>query len=357
MNDLSDAIRLLSQRVEALERRISALEHAELPCAVEATDLHSSPLPAHSPAIESAQAGGSFPVLGKCMLGIAGAYLLRALAEGHAVPRVYVVSVAIVYALCWLFFASNAKSRMESTAWACTSVLILLPMLWELTVRMGFLPVAVSAGVLSAFVIAAYSLAWKRRFTEVSWVVQTATAVGSVALALATRHLIPFVGAILLTALMGEIAAVGHRSLHVRPLIAAVLDFAMFGLLWIYAGPVAPGSDYPTANHSLLLALGAGMLVVYAASATTQALLLHRGISFFETVQTLVALLFALWGVLSLWPDSGARLLGVLCLVSAAGGYALTFGWFSHEGLQRNYHVYATGSLALFLAACVLGLH
>ena len=44
--------------------------------------------------------GGAFSVLGKAMLGIAGAYLLRAVAESSLLPRTAVAAVAIAYALC-----------------------------------------------------------------------------------------------------------------------------------------------------------------------------------------------------------------------------------------------------------------
>ena len=43
--------------------------------------------------------GGIFHVLGKAMLGIAGAYVLRAVAESSSLPKDGVAAVAIAYAL------------------------------------------------------------------------------------------------------------------------------------------------------------------------------------------------------------------------------------------------------------------
>ncbi|HEY6445753.1 MAG TPA: hypothetical protein VIY53_04780 [Acidobacteriaceae bacterium] len=354
MNDLSETVDQLSLRLEVLEHRVSELERPALTLPDPAAALSALPVAEPHLALAPAQPGQVSSLLGQCMLGIAGAYLLRALAESNALPRAPVVALAIAYALFWLIPARGAKSWLPAVAWAGTSALILLPMLWELTVRFSFLPVAASAGVLCTFVLVASALAWSYRFTEIASVVETAAAAGAVALALATRNLIPFLGALLLIALMGEIAAARGRRLHVRALVAAAADVLMFGILWIRAGSAASGQDHTAAGSAL--ALSAGMLALYAAGATTQTLILRRRISFFETAQSLLAFLLAFWGVLSLRPESGARGLAILCLVAAAGGYGLAFGRFRSPAAARNYHVYATGSLALVLAGCSLSL-
>src|SRR5579863_88699 len=98
MNDLPDEIerlgqglRSLEQHIEALERRVDTLEHpptACLPCSSAQPD---SALAAPSQEDESAaQAGSLFPVLGKALLGIAGAYVLRAIEETSTLPRLMV---------------------------------------------------------------------------------------------------------------------------------------------------------------------------------------------------------------------------------------------------------------------------
>ena len=106
------------------------------------------------------------------MLGIAGAYLLRAVAESSSLPKTAVAAVAIAYALGWLVWASRVKAGdwLAGTTYACTSALILAPMLWELTLRFNVLPASVSAAVVCGFVLAASALAWKRDFAPVLWV-------------------------------------------------------------------------------------------------------------------------------------------------------------------------------------------
>ena len=80
----SEVIARLSARLDALEQRVAQLEHPveAIPAPVLAP-LPIPPKPAAQQAAPAAlpNAGGTFPVLGKALLGIAGAYLLRALAE------------------------------------------------------------------------------------------------------------------------------------------------------------------------------------------------------------------------------------------------------------------------------------
>lgn len=357
MDALSDAVEQLTRNMAALERRVYALEHNSHAQPAPAQPAEPVRPPSAAPAatpIAAAPETGIFSALGKAMLGIAGAYLLRALAESSSLPHTPVIALAILYAFFWLVPATRATTRLATVVWAATSALILVPMLWEMTLRFGFLPDAITAAVLAAFVAAASALAWRRHFAEIAWVAEAAAGLAAVALALATRDLAPFVVALLFIAVLGEIAAARHRTLHVRPLVAAAADFVLFALIWIYSSPSASHMEYPALSPALLLAFAPLLLFVYAASATTQTMLLRRRISFFETAETLVAFLLSVWSVLVFWSGPGARMLGVLCLAASAAGYAVTFAWFERAPAQRNFHVYATGSLALFLASCWL---
>jgi hypothetical protein len=359
MNDLSEVVERLAKDMDTLQRRVSALESsapAASPLLAQAP-ASTAPLPAAA-SVPPAHESGVFSVLGKAMLGIAGAYLLRALAESTTLPRLPVIAVSIAYAFLWLGPAVRvpAKQRFASVVWSLTSALILVPMLWELTLRFRILPSAVTAAILSAFVIAASALAWKHHVTEVAWVADAAAGITALILAIAARDLAPFVAALLLMAIVGEIAAARHRTLRVRPLVAAAADLALFALVWIYSSPAASRGDYPPVAFALLLVFAPALLLIYAASAAAQTLLLRRGISVFEIAQTLIAALLTVWTILAFWPGHGPLVLGALCLMASAAGYAVAFGWFDRLHAQRNYHVYSTGSLALLLAGSFLSL-
>ena len=110
MDNLPEVLTRLSNRLDTLEHRVSLLERpGEL--------LESLPAPAAAaispaPAAESASfahAGASFAVIGKAMLGMAGAYLLRAVAESGSFPKLAVVALAIAYAAMWLIWAVHVS--------------------------------------------------------------------------------------------------------------------------------------------------------------------------------------------------------------------------------------------------------
>ena len=356
---LPDALARLSATVETLERRVYALEHpaSNQPSTSETAEIRSITAPIAQP-LPSAQPGGAFSVVGKAMLGIAGAYLLRAMAESTTFPRAAVVVIAIAYAAMWLAAATRVKTeaRFASIAYAATSVLILVPMLWELTLRFSVFPAAMAASVLAAFVVASFVLAWKRHFAAVVWVTTAAGSTAALIMAVATHDLLPFIVAILVMAMASEYAAAYNRSSAVRLWVAASADIAVCALIYIASRAADSRLDYKQVSEWLLLTLGPILLLLYGASATTQTILRRRKITFFEASQTLVAFFLAVWSMLAFASGSGSITLGVLCLLSSAVGYALVFARFDSTTAQRNFHVYAAGSAALFLLGVYLSL-
>ncbi|HEV2273082.1 MAG TPA: hypothetical protein VGR96_02885, partial [Acidobacteriaceae bacterium] len=267
--------------------------------------------------------------------------------------------MAIAYAFVWLLPATRSRSEswFVSIAWAVTSAVILVPMLWELTLRFGLLPDLLSAGILALFVVAASAFGWKHNFQAVSWIVDSTASLAALVLAIATRNPVPFIGALLIMLIAGEVAAARGRGAQVRFFVAAAADLALFAAIWIYASPAASRVEYRPVPTALPLALAPALLFIHAVSATVQTLLQRRAISVFETTQALIALLLSIWTVLVFWSGPGAALLGGLCLIGSAAGYVLTFLRFDRTHAARNYHVYAAGSFVLFLAGCFLSLH
>lgn len=358
MDDLPDTLARLTASLESLERRVYALEHPSQAVPPIAKSSVSASATAQPASADVSSQDGVFSVVGKAMLGIAGAYLLRAIAESAALPQAVIVAIAIAYAVAWLVAATRVQPEawFASLTYAATSVLILLPMLWELTLRFRALSTPVTACVLGAFVAMAFSLAWKRHFAAVVWVAAIAGSMAALSLSIATRDLVPFILAVLAMAAMCEYAAAYNRSLGVRWLVAAAADIAVWTLIYIGSRPGNIHDGYQAVSGAFLLATGPILLLLYGVSATVQTMLERRRITFFETMQTLIAFLLAAWGVLSFWSGTGTVVLGGLCLFFAAAGYAVIFIWFGEQHAQRNYHVYAAGSAALLLSGAYLSL-
>jgi len=356
MDDLLDASARLTERLEQLERRISALECSS-------ATAHSRPSPAIAPARvrpTAEESGvprteGVFPVVGKAMLGIAGAYLLRAVNESGALPQWVVVALALAYAGMWLLWAARVPANIPftSTAYAVTSALILAPMLWELTLRFKILPVAATAGILSAFVAGALVLAWKRNLAPLVWVASVTAVFAALGLMIATHDLPPFIAALFIMAVASEVAADRNRWVSLRFLVAPATDLAVWILLYIYSLPAHFRSDYPDLPSAVLLTLPAVLFLIYGASVTVRTTWLRQRITIFEIVQTVITFLLAAFGLFWFEPVLRAGL-GIFCLLFSAACYAAAFIRFDHLPEQRNYYVYSTWSAFLLLAGSFL---
>jgi hypothetical protein len=358
MSDLPGAVERLTERLEALERRVYILEHpaeervltpVQEPAALQAVQAAEAQLPG--------QAGGVFSVLGKALLGIAGAYVLRAVAESSSLPKLAIAAIAILYAVAWLIAATETRAGawLASTTYACTSALILSPMLWELTLRFKVLPPAMGAGILCGYALGASALAWKRDFAPVFWVANGAAALTALALTLATHDMPPFIAALLLMVIACEYAALRNHELSVRPLVAAAADLALWALIFLYSSPPSSHADYPVLSTAKLLAFGFSLFLIYAASVALRTTLYRQRISIFEIAQCMIAFLLAASSLVYFVPR-GPALLGGLCLVLSGATYAATFVFFDHVPERRNYQAFGAWSAALFLGGSLLSL-
>ena len=293
-------------------------------------------------------------MLAYALLGIAGAYVLRFIAESSSLPKLAIAAVAIVYALLWLVGAARVSAWFSSAVYAGTSALILAPMLWELTLSFKVLPAQATAAILGAFVIAATALAWKRNRAPVYWMANTTAAAATLALSIATHQFLPFIATLLLMALTCEYAAARNHPWSVRPQVAAAADLAVWALIFIYSSPQSTRTDYPALSAAGLLLPGCLLLLIYAVSVVVRTTLQGQQITVFETVQTIIAFLLASSGVLSFSPGWGTIALGSVCLLFSITCYAAAFLLFNKADAGRNFQVYSAWATCLLLAGCLL---
>ena len=354
MQDSPEVLTRLSNRVDQLEQRVFRLEHPdEVVGAITVSTPHTPELEPRQ-ALEApsfAQTGTVFAVLGKAMLGMAGAYVLRAVAEIGSVPKLAIVALAIAYAGMWLIYAARAATGhwFASAIYSGTSALILAPMLWELTLRFKFLSPTAAASMLAVFLCVAYGLAWRRNLVSIVWVAHLTTAIAAISLFTTTHELIPFVAVLLVMALLSENAALRGRWGSVRPVAAVAADIAIWSLIFIYSGPDGSHREYISLTAPALLAPACFLLLVYGPSVVIRTALQHREITVFETVQAIIAFLLAADAVIRFAPPTGLTVLAIFCLLTSAAGYLALFLLFSGPAARRNYQVYALWSAALFL--------
>lgn len=353
MGEIPVTLQQLASRLDLLERRIEALEDAAAPAAQPAP-REVAPVPSAAAAgdLSLGQTGTLFSVLGRAMLGIAGAYVLRAIAESSPLPRFGVAVFACLYAILWLVWAARLESSrwLASIIYACTSALILTPMLWELTLRFKVFSPASAAGVLAFFAVAASLLAWKRNLAAIFWVANLTACAVALALSAATHDLLPFDATLLLMTILCEAAAGRDHELSIRPVVAMVTDAAIWALIFIYAGPPESRASYAPLSAPELLAPAILLFLISAAGIGYKTVLRRGRITLFESVQALVSFVLAAASLLYFAPGSGAAVLALLCLILAAACYAAVFTLFREAAGQRNLAIFAAWSVGLVLA-------
>lgn len=353
MNDLPEEMARLAAGLENLERRVSALEQVRAAAAPAGrAPKQENKLAEAAAAIPSTgAAAGAFPVLGRAMLGIGGAYLLRAIAASSLGLRPLLAAAGIVYAILWLALAARARASawLARTVYGCTSALILAPMLWELTLRFHVLSPVQAAGALAAFSAVAFGLAWKREAAQVAWIANAAAAALALTLAPAAHSVAPFAALLLLMALLAEIAAEFGFAGGIRVLTASAADAGVWIGIYIYANPQNTRLEYPALGTAALLAPALTLFLIFGGS-TLRRTMLRKPITGFESAQATIAFLLAACSLLLFAPAGGAVALRIACFTLAAGLYTATFVLFAADGERRNYAVFATWSLALLLA-------
>jgi hypothetical protein len=349
MNESPGALELLSIRVEDLEKRVNALEHPF----TEATPAINAIVAARAQVEDlpdSLQTAKVFPLLGRAMLGIAGAYVLRAVAEAGVMPKGVAAAAAIVYALAWLVWALRAPrlSGIVPLIYASTSVAILIPMLWEETLHFqAFAPVA-TASVLSAFAILAAILEWRQETSPVLWIVYGAVAAAAIALSVATHAMVPFVLVLLLVILLCEAARALGRSRPIWPLVALAADATVWGMIFVYSGPLNARAEYPELGVAVLLFPASLLFAISASSVVGRVFLEGYRISVFEVVQVMIAFGLAVASALY-FASTTQTALGVACLILSVATYGASFRYLRRLAELRNFRVLSMWSAVLLI--------
>jgi hypothetical protein len=361
LDGIASDVEHLSERLRDLERRVATLEHQPetTPAQPEITATAApGALPGPRPTVpsqgfpEGETPAGIVSVVGKAVVAIAGAFLLRAIAESGTIPKLPVLFVAILYACFWMVWAvrTHTASRFAGVTYASTSALILSPLLWESTVRFRVLSPASASMVLVAFVVLTLALARHRSVQAILWVATLASVITDLALIIATHELVPLTTALLAVALATEIAACLDYRLSLRAVPAIAADFAVWLLIDVMTSPEGVPEGYHSTDPITLTLLCFSLLVIYGGSIGIRSLGLRHRISIFEIGQGVLA--FILVSVLAMRASHGAAapVLGALFLLLAAVCYWGALSRFAEEAQTRNRRVYVTWASALLLA-------
>jgi len=342
------------REIRDLQARVARLEN--LLGQAEPSSPMDESLPGPVAAVRSvASAGVLLPVFGRALLGLAGAYLLRALTEsGTFSPRIG-VAVGLAYAMVWLVWAAKtpASQRLQTAVHGLTSVLVLAPLLFEAASRFHAISTWTAGVLLLGFTVFGLTVSWKKDLLIVATFAVLAGLGTSAALLLATEDILPFTYVVLAIAAAVEVSACLDHWLSERWLAATAANLAVLLATWLVTREHGLPEAYVPVPHGALLGAQAALLGIYLTSTIVRTL--FRGFTFtaFETAQCGLAFAIALGGGMRLAAtDAGVReAMSVLSLLCAAACYLVSFRVLDRSGAHgRNFYTYSTFGFLLALA-------
>ena len=267
------------------------------------------------------------PVLGRMLLAIAGAYVLRALTEWGTLPVAAGVAIGLLYALVWLLVAARAETKLVAALMCSTSVLILAPLVWEATGRLKVLSSGTSSGALAAFALVALALGSRTPHRVIGTIAGVSSIALAIALLLARDDIVPFTTALLVIAAANEVAAWRDLPSGARAFAALAADFSVLLFSYFMSSPGGmPATWIPVTPHAVLAAQLA-LALIYLGTAVNQSVVRRRTLGFAEIAQTGMALLVGIGGAVWVFKEHRAVMLGlgIAALVGGIAFYGVSF--------------------------------
>jgi hypothetical protein len=336
---LEDDVRDLAQRIARIEQALGIVLPPVQP-------------PLARPALpESLQTDRLPYLLGRSLLGLAGAYLLRALTESGSMPAAAGVAAGILYAILWMVWAARtpATERVETALHSLTAVLVLCPLLWEATVRFHAVSTWATAGILLFFTIFGLGISWRKDILILATIATVAALGTAGGLLIATHDALRFTLVFLAIGAAVEASACLGHWLSERWLAASAADLSVLLTTWLVTNPRGLPPDYAPIPHTWLLAALVLLLAIYLSSTIVRTLLRGFTFTFFETAQCGFALAITLNGCLRLSEEDPriAPAIGVFAVMCAAACYVVSIVRADHG---RNFYTYSTFGILLAVA-------
>ena len=313
---------------------------------------------------QTAVVAGAVGLVGRTLMALGGAYLLRAVTETGAVPALAGAVAGLAYACVWLVMADRAAARdrrMSAVFHGVASAMIAYPLTWETTARFGLMSETAAAALVPLLVALGLAVAWRHRLGGIAWTHGLFGLATAASLLQVTHELVTFTVALLLIAVLVELTAMRDRWLGLRWPTALVLDLAVLQTVLIAVRADGPPPGYPALSSTSVIAVtGLALPVLYLGSIAVRTLVRSRAVRPFEVLQAAVALLIGFGGTLGIVRFTGAATLavGAFGLLLGAACYAVAFSFIERrEGIGRNFYVYTAfaGLLTIAGAWLVLG--
>ena len=346
---LEEQVRALSDRVATLEARLAAIETKPVAAPTSGAPVANAVEP---PLLGPGPGSGAgfdplhtVAALGRALIILGGAFLLRALTEGGTWPSGVGVSLGLLYALSWIATSTRAAVRgnhLRAIFDGGTALAIGFPLIAEAALKFGLFTPTQAAMTLGAFTACVLLSASHGRLPSLAWLSSLGGLGTGLILMANTGVVAPF--SFYLTSLGVGTLWLGYVR-HWRGLRWPTGAVASFAVLGVTLRAVA---DPPVDSAALAWASQGFMLVAYLGSIAIRTLVRGRQVIVFEIAQTVLALLVGLGGMIAVGRSVGAGglLLGAVIAGLGVAAYAVAFQFLArHAPGAQNFYFYS--SLAL----------
>jgi hypothetical protein len=360
LKKLQEAVADLEVAVKRQDLRIAALEggSAEIPTVArdevyvaEAADPAPEALPDQWP-ISAVR--GTPALVGRSLLILAGAFLLRALTEAGTFANGTGVVLGLAYAASWIIAAAMAArkgARGSAGFFAVCAALIADPLIFEASTEFAVLSPTGSAVMLTIMTAAGLFVASRWRLQESAWVFVVGAMVTAATLAVVRP---PGEAATAVLVVLG-LAAVWLAGRHgwefLRWLTAVGADVGVLRLTAMATAPGGPhGIDPP--NVPLVVVLQAALLSGYVGSSCARAVRGKNPVRLFDYLQTAAAWAIGWGGAVQIARTHGSGISGLsaFALLVGLAAYAGAFGVVDRRfGRNRSFVFLSSLGLVLVL--------
>jgi len=361
-SSLSAKVERLETRIEQLEHRLRSLE--ENLSEDTAPDAQETGPPSAMAGHESAFAQqeqrrqSALPLVGQTLLILGGAFLLRWLTETGLLPPASGTAVGLAYAGFWIVAAGRAASlgnRVSPSYRGLAAALIGFPLVWEATIKFGFLSHLNAAGALGIMTLGGLLVAWKWAIRPLAWAIVLAAVPTTIGMAFATKLFVPYLVLLLLVGLASLwLGYVRHWTTLAWMTGFVINSVIVLVTLSRSSSPVSPHVDTLARGSLVLLLLG--LIAVYFGSFAARTLARRRGATVLEIGQSVTVLVIGFAGSFGLVRDDPTfyKVVGWTGLLLSGLCYATAFAFIDRSlRRSRNFLFYSSLGMGLLLMACL----
>jgi len=360
LEKLEEAVDALEAAVTRQDRRIAALEggFGETPTVAEdATEavepVDPSPETLHDQWPISA-VRGTPALVGRSLLILAGAFLLRALTEAGTFANGTGVALGLAYAASWIVAAAIAArkgARGSAGFFAVCAALIADPLIFEASTEFAVLSPTGSAVTLTIMTAAGLFVASRWRLQESAWVFVVGAMVTAATLAVVRPPGEEATAVLVALGLAAVWLAGRHGWEFLRWLTAVGADVGVLRLTAMATVPGGPhGVDPP--NVPLVAVLQAALLLGYVGSSFARAVRGRNPVRLFDYLQTAAAWAIGWGGAVQIARTHGSGISGLsmFALIIGLAAYSGAFGVVDRKfGRNRSFVFLSSLGLALVL--------